>query len=67
MRRLRRACPGGSVAVGGGFVWVTDASRDTVVLISDTTGDVARSIPVGKGPSAIAVSRNSVWVVLDRR
>jgi streptogramin lyase len=64
--RLNVGCCPASVAVGEGFVWVTDASKGEVTLISETTGDVIKSIRVGSNPSAIAVGHGTAWVVVDR-
>jgi streptogramin lyase len=59
-------CPG-HIAVGNGFVWVTDASKGSVDLISETTGDLSASVPVGQMPSSIALANGAVWVTVDSR
>ena len=54
--------PPGSVAAGGGSVWVTDQLGDRVVRIDPASNRVTASVPVGRGPSGIAFGSGSVWV-----
>jgi hypothetical protein len=49
------------LAVGGGAVWVTNRSTDTVTRIDVRSGE-HRVIPVGRGPAGIALGGGSVWV-----
>jgi streptogramin lyase len=49
------------IAVGAGWVWVTDASGDSVWRI-DPDGRVDRTIPVSNRPSAVTVGAGAVWV-----
>lgn len=48
------------MAVGGGAVWVTNRSRDTVTRIDVKTGE-QQTINVGRGPSGLAIGAGSVW------
>jgi hypothetical protein len=57
-------CPG-SIAIGFGYVWVTNTVDGTVQRISMVTGDVASPITVGKGVDGIAVGEGGVWVTVD--
>ncbi len=51
-----------AVAVGSdGVVWAADANADTVSRLDPSTGAV-QTIPVGAGPSGIAVGGGGVWV-----
>jgi ABC-type transport system substrate-binding protein/DNA-binding SARP family transcriptional activator/streptogramin lyase len=54
------------IAAGAGATWVTDAAGDFLLRI-DRKGAVER-IPVGHGPTGVAVGDGEVWVVnqLDR-
>jgi len=54
--------PPGSVAFGGGSVWVTDQLGDRVVRIDPSTNSVTASIPVGRGASGVAFGLGSLWV-----
>jgi class 3 adenylate cyclase/DNA-binding beta-propeller fold protein YncE len=69
-------CPG-AIAIGEGYVWVTNTADGTVQRISLTTGDVAPSITLGpvtsctsrtceRGVNGIAVGQGGVWVTIDR-
>ena len=69
-------CPG-VIAIGEGYVWVTNTADGTVQRISLTTGDVAPPITVGpvtsctsrtcaRGLNGIAVGQGGVWVAIDR-
>jgi class 3 adenylate cyclase/DNA-binding beta-propeller fold protein YncE len=58
-------CPG-AIAIGGGYVWVTNSVDGTVERISEVTGDVAPPIAVGKGVDGIAVGQGGLWVTIDR-
>jgi class 3 adenylate cyclase/DNA-binding beta-propeller fold protein YncE len=57
-------CPG-SIAIGFGFVWVTNAVDGTVQRISTVTGQVDSPFTVGKGVDGIAVGEGGVWVTVD--
>jgi DNA-binding beta-propeller fold protein YncE len=57
-------CPG-SIAIGEGYVWVTNSQEGTIQRISLVTGDVAPPINVGKGVDGIAVGLGGVWVTID--
>jgi YVTN family beta-propeller protein len=57
-----RSCCPTSVAAGDGVTWVADPFADTVTRI-DGPG-LVRSIGVGHGPSALALTRDALWVVL---
>ena len=48
------------MAVGGGGVWVTNRSRDTVTRIDVKTGE-QQTIPVGRGPAGLAIGGGAVW------
>ena len=54
--------PPGSVAAGGGSVWVSDQLGDRVVRIDPATNRVVASIPVGRGASGVAFGLGSLWV-----
>jgi YVTN family beta-propeller protein len=58
-------CPG-AIAIGGGYVWVTNSVDGTVERISQVTGDVAPPITVGRGVDGIAVGQGGLWVTIDR-
>src|SRR5439155_12905392 len=49
-------------AVGDGGVWVANHLDSTVSRIDPQTGAVAAAVPVGSGPSSIAVAGGWVWV-----
>jgi streptogramin lyase len=57
-------CPG-SIAIGFGYVWVTNTVDGTIQRVSTVTGDVAPPITVGKGVDGIAVGEGGVWVTVD--
>lgn len=59
--QLEEAFPS-SIAFGFGSLWVTDVVADTVMRIEETTGEVERTIAVGRGPTAIAIDEQGVWV-----
>jgi class 3 adenylate cyclase len=58
-------CPG-AIAIGEGYVWVTNSRDGTIQRISKTTGDVVAPITVGRGVDGIAVGEGGVWVTIDR-
>jgi YVTN family beta-propeller protein len=58
-------CPG-SMAIGEGYVWVTNSQEGTIQRISLVTGDVAPPITVGRGVNGIAVGQGGVWVTIDQ-
>jgi len=53
--------PGG-IAVGEGYVWVTNTGANTVFQIDLATHIVVNRIRVGRAPMGIAVADGSVWV-----
>ena len=52
----------GEPAAGNGAVWVPRASDNTVSRVDLSTNTVTATIPVGKYPTAIAVTPGAVWV-----
>ena len=54
--------PPRSVAVGEGFVWVTDPLGDAVVPIDPADNRVLAPVPVGHGAAGVAVGPGAVWV-----
>jgi DNA-binding beta-propeller fold protein YncE len=50
------------LAVGGGFVWITNAFAGTVIKLDATTG-ATTSIDVGTGAKGVAFGEGAVWVV----
>jgi len=50
------------IAVGDGYVWVTNTGADTVSQVNLQTGEVLSRIAVGRSPSGVAVAEGSVWV-----
>ncbi len=48
-----------------GTVWVAEDGTDTITLISEDAGVVARNLPVGEDPVAVAVDpvSSTAWVV----
>jgi len=68
-RVTRRVTLGASAAynlwLGGGSVWVADDQGASVIRVS-TAGRILARVPVGDGPSDIAFSRTSAFV-LDHR
>ena len=52
----------GSLAVSADAVWVVNTLDDTVSRISPDTNSVVDVVPVGDGPTAIAVVGGVVWV-----
>jgi class 3 adenylate cyclase/DNA-binding beta-propeller fold protein YncE len=57
-------CPG-AIAVGEGYIWVTNSRDGTIERISEVSGDVAPPISVGRGVDGIAVGQGGVWVTVD--
>jgi DNA-binding beta-propeller fold protein YncE len=57
-------CPG-AIAVGEGYIWVTNSRDGTIERISEVSGDVASPISVGRGVDGIAVGQGGVWVTVD--
>jgi peptide/nickel transport system substrate-binding protein len=53
---------GAGIAVGGGFVWVTDEATGSVVGIDPATNTVMERATVGAGPTGIAYGGGSLWV-----
>jgi class 3 adenylate cyclase/streptogramin lyase len=58
-------CPG-AIAVGNGYVWVTNSRDGNVERISEVTEDVQPPIPVAPGVNAIVIGQGGVWVTVDR-
>jgi class 3 adenylate cyclase/DNA-binding beta-propeller fold protein YncE len=57
-------CPG-AIAVGEGYIWVTNSRDGTIERISEVSGDVAPPISVGRGVDGIAAGEGGVWVTVD--
>ena len=53
----------GSVAAGGGSVWVADPVADRVYQVDPDSGSVLDRIPVGAEPGSIVSGDGAVWVV----
>jgi YVTN family beta-propeller protein len=53
------------VAVGDGFVWVTDTNSGTVSRIAIAGNDVQAPVDVGKNITAMAVGLSAVWVTIE--
>ncbi len=51
-----------AVAKGGGAVWVTNASDDSVSKIDPATHAVQLVLEVGDDPRSLAVTRHDLWV-----
>jgi streptogramin lyase len=60
-----------SLAVGAGFVWLTNQVDASVTQLDPKTGRIVRTIPVGEPRTAatcgIAASRGAVWVTIGDR
>ena len=54
------------VAVGAGFVWVTNVASETVAQIDPTTQEVVDRFRVPGGPDDVAVTEETVWVATNR-
>jgi YVTN family beta-propeller protein len=54
--------PPRSIAVGAGYVWITDPLDDTVVPVDPAENTVLAAVPVGRGAAGVAVGAGSVWV-----
>jgi peptide/nickel transport system substrate-binding protein len=52
----------GSLALGGGAIWTSQAMAGTIARIDPTSHSVVQTIPVGLDPGGIAVGGGSVWV-----
>jgi peptide/nickel transport system substrate-binding protein len=52
----------GSIAIGGGVGWATNASTDSVSQIDLRTNTRAGTVPVGDTPAGIAAGGGFVWV-----
>jgi YVTN family beta-propeller protein len=50
------------IAVGGGFVWVTNGFAGTVIKVDPTT-QATTSIEVGTGAKGVAFGEDALWVV----
>ena len=53
--------PGGKVAAGEGYVWVTHLSNDQVAKVDAATGR-AVYLAVGNGPIDVAIGGGAIWV-----
>ena len=51
-----------AVATAGGSVWVANFGGRSVTRIDARSGRVVQTVPVGLGPTDIAVGQTSVWV-----
>jgi ABC-type transport system substrate-binding protein/DNA-binding SARP family transcriptional activator len=58
----------GGIASSAHAVWATDTANDFLLRIDPTRGTIQDRIPVGHGPTGVAVGDGQVWVVnqLDR-
>ncbi len=60
-----------SVAVGAGYVWITNQVDASVTQVDPKTGRIVRTIPVGEPRTAptcgIAATRTAVWVTVGAR
>jgi YVTN family beta-propeller protein len=54
------------VAVGAGYVWVTNGGSDSVSQIDPATNEVVASFEVQGGPDDVAVADDFVWVTTER-
>jgi DNA-binding beta-propeller fold protein YncE len=54
------------LAAGAGAVWVSSASRGTVVRIDRATAIASTPVRVGRGPAGITVGGGFVWVANSR-
>ena len=52
-----------SVALGNGFVWVSDSKRNRVLRIDPSTDEIVGETEVGGLPQYLAVDSNGVWVL----
>jgi DNA-binding beta-propeller fold protein YncE len=52
-----------SVAVGGGFVWVSDSEKNRVLRIDPRTDEVLGETKVGGLPRYLAADDSGVWVL----
>jgi len=50
------------IAVGGGFVWVTNGFSGQVVKVDPRQANVTESVPVGSGVQGIAYGLDRVWI-----
>ncbi len=50
------------IAIGEGFVWVTNRGDGTVSQIGEKSNEVVETITVGANPKGIAVEGGTVWV-----
>lgn len=50
-----------AVAVGGGYVWVSNLGSRTVSRIDPHTNQVAETIMVGKSPRRMASGEGALW------
>ena len=55
------------MALAAGSVWVSSGLDDAVTRIDAATNRVLATIPVGRGPGAMAVAGGAVWVSLPER
>jgi streptogramin lyase len=52
-----------SVAVGHGFVWVTDPKRNRVLKVDPATDEIVATTDTGGLPQYVAVDDNGVWTI----
>ena len=60
--RITLRCAPANVVFGAGSVWVTCTTADEVVRVDPRTGLGTATIPVGDGPTELAIFNNRVWV-----
>jgi streptogramin lyase len=52
-----------ALAVGGGAVWIAEATADALLRVSLTRLRVRRPIPIGGSATGLAIADGSVWAV----
>jgi DNA-binding SARP family transcriptional activator/DNA-binding beta-propeller fold protein YncE len=60
--RIALRCAPAKVAFGAGSVWATCTTADEVVRVDPRTGQGTATIPVGDGPTDLAILNDRVWV-----
>ncbi|MGH2828585.1 MAG: hypothetical protein ACRDKF_16620 [Actinomycetota bacterium] len=56
-----------ALAMLGSDLWAADVTKGTVSRIDAGTGEVAESIEVGSGPTALAAGEGRLWITLFRQ
>lgn len=60
--RLRVSRETGEVAVGEGYVWVTNAATNSLLRVDPRSMKVKQELTVGASPWGLVVAEGSVWV-----